>query len=167
MNYAALNPAKSQPIASTYAALWLLVWLSAALFSTGIAGQSQSGSSYADGKQAHQTANADAAFTHLHAIAIAGHKVQSQITKSAQPQPGAKTSVLPGSYAALPQNGNPAEESEFKSGKECSGWLCYSARRGPPHLQEASLHGRGPREDTGALPLYDMYCSWRSFLTQA
>jgi len=116
-----------------------LVWLCAALFSTGIAGQGHPESSYAAGKQARHSANADAAFSQLQAIVKPGYAGQSRQTKLAQPQSGAITPVLPGSYAALPQGGNPAEESENKSGKECAGWLCYSARRGLPDPAKASL----------------------------
>jgi len=102
---------------------------------------------------------ADAAFSQLQAIVKPGYAGQSRQTKLAQPQSGAITPVLPGSYAALPQGGNPAEESENKSGKECADWLCYAARRVLPDPEEASLHGREPGKDAQALPLYVVYCS--------
>jgi len=111
------------------------------------------------GKQAHQSANSDGAFSHLQAIAKPGYAGQPLKSKSAQPQSGAIAPVLPGSYAALPQGGNPAEESENKSGKVCADWLCYAARRVLPDPEEASLHGREPGKDAQALPLYVVYCS--------
>jgi len=54
------------------------------MFSTGIAGQGHPESSYAAVKQARHPANADAAFSHLQAIAKPGYDGQPLKSKSAQ-----------------------------------------------------------------------------------
>jgi hypothetical protein len=150
---------KPQPIAGTFAALWLCAWVWAALWATGFQGGL---SAYASVDQA--------------VSALSDQGIQPEVSPSARPvhqtstSPAAQprgTAALPSTCGASPLNGNPAEESEIKSGKECAGWSCYAARRGLPDPQQAGHHGREPGKDKETLPLYDMHCSWRAFLALA
>jgi hypothetical protein len=147
-----------------FAALWLLVGLLAVYGTAMETGYLQR---HAIGQEVEPFHGALAETSILKAIEGAGLGKQIRNASTSQTLSAAISTSAQGSYAVHPQSGNPAEESEVKSGKDCPGSRCYAARLGLPDARQAGQRGREPGDDAQALPLYDMFCSWRAYLAQA
>lgn len=147
------------------AVLWLLLWLSAPIFSAGFLGENPVYP--ARGLAIHgQKANTPGLLADEIGLNSGGAKCQGLQPHQDQDNLTGFTSLHPTTCVALPRSSNPAEESELKPNKEGVGWHGFSARSGLPDKLKAGHHGREPGDEGQALPLYDLYCSWKAYLAQ-
>ncbi|MBI1194009.1 MAG: hypothetical protein GC205_12690 [Bacteroidetes bacterium] len=164
MKSVASSHPQSRPKQSLFTALWLIVGL-LAVYSTVL------DPGYLKREAFGQVvASSNGAITETLILPAGegdGFGKQTRDASSSQTQLAVFSTNAQGSFAAHPKSGNPAEESEVKSGKECPGSRCYAARLGLPDAQSTSRYGHEQGKDAQALPLYDLYCSWRAFLAQA